>query len=229
MRPSIAKIGSGALLCVLLIDVGAARADEAPPAAPGTSDQSAPPLSAPGNLTKIEKPIPSPFHPRQRLTPATSVAAGAYCPNFGSTSLPYARWCAPSVRFGMDGKFADMHVALLFGDVLRYGALIGFEMGTPYFQLGNKRQRVALAIRGSFDLLIVGLGERVPGHYDDGLLAFSNTYGPHLSIALNPRAALEIRGAVGWTVGGFFANHEGFDRPAYGLVIESSLGVRISP
>jgi hypothetical protein len=163
------------------------------------------------------------------MTPAASIGTGLYCPNYGSQSLPYGRWCTPMLYFGLDGPFSDLHVSFLAGDVLRYGALIGFELGTPYYQLGNKRSRAALALRGSFDLLISGLGEPVPGHYDDGLLAFSNTYGPHLSVALTPKMALEIRGAVGWTVGGFFSNHDGFDRPEYKLVVESWLGLRVSP
>jgi hypothetical protein len=157
------------------------------------------------------------------------MAGGVYCPDYASPSLPYGRWCAGMIYLGMDGPFSDAHVSFISGDVLRYGALFGFELGTPYYQLGKLRSRAALALRGSFDLLIAGLGEHVPGHRDDGLLAFSNTYGPHVSVAISPRAALELRGAVGWTVGGFFAHHEGFDRPEYRLVVESWVGVRVSP
>jgi hypothetical protein len=226
---------SAAWAAVLCTGLGAASAEEptpplTPPPAPNTpAANEAPPLEPPAHLTKLDKPVPSPLHPRLRLLPAATLGGGVYCPDYGSPSLPYGRWCTPMIYFGLDGPFSDMHVSLLFGDVLRYGALIGFELGTPYMQLGGKRSRAAMALRGSFDLLIAGLGERIPGQYDDGLLGFSNTYGPHLSIAVSPRAALEIRGAVGWTVGGFFSNHDGFDRPEYRFVVESWIGVRVSP
>jgi len=233
MRRFQRTLAGAVVLCAAL--AGPAHADDPPPLmpAPAPTDQppspDAPPLEAPAHMTRLPRPIPSPLHPRMRLVPAATIGAGIYCPNYSSPSLPFGRWCTGMLYLGMDGPFSDLHVSFLSGDVLRYGALLGFELGTPYYQLGGRRSRAALALRGSFDLLISGLGERIPGHRDDGLLAFSNTYGPHLSIALSPKTALEIRGAVGWTVGGFFANHEGFDRPEYRLVIESWLGLRVSP
>jgi hypothetical protein len=119
-------------------------------------------------------------------------------------------------------------VALLLGDVLRVGAMFGFEIGSPYIQLGSRHQRVALAIRGSFDGIISSLGHHVPGRAGDGLLSFSNTYGPNLSVALSPTTAFEARAAVGWTVGGFF-DHAGFDKPVYGIACEGWLGLRFAP
>lgn len=227
------------LAAVLLLGAGPARAQDPPPVvpppdAPASGDAPAPAAPAPApagaiSVTRIPRPIPSPLHPRRRLTRGSTVAAGIYCPDFGSPVMPQGRWCTPQLHLGLDGPFADVHVSLLFGDVIRYGALLGFEIGTPYIQLGGKRQRGALALRGNFDLLIAGLGQPIPGRYDDGVLGFSNTYGPHFSIAVSPRASLELRGAVGWTVAGFFAHNEGWNRPQYGLVFESWLGLRISP
>ena len=201
------------------------------PMQPYTTPSEATPLvPAPPHLTLLPKPIPSPLHPRNRMTAGTSLGAGVYCPNLSTgSSNPYRSWCSAQLRLSMDGPFADMHAALLLGDQIHVGGLIGFEMGSRYMQLGH-RQRLAVALRGSFDLLIAKLGASVPGQFHDGLLGFSNTYGPHFSVAMNPRVAIELKGAVGWTVSGFWSNHEGFGRdPVYGFVAEGWIGVRFAP
>jgi hypothetical protein len=228
------------IAAVLALSAGPARAQDPPPVVPPPEAATSPPPSAttpPASadapaavtVTRLPRPIASPLHPRRRMMRGSTIGAGVYCPDLSTPLLSYGRWCTPQLHLGLDGPFADVHVSLLFGDVLRYGALIGFEIGTPYIQLGSKRQRGALALRGNFDLLIAGLGQPIPGRYDDGVLGFSNTYGPHFSIAVSPRASLELRGAVGWTVAGFFAHNEGWNRPQYGLVFESWLGLRMSP
>lgn len=193
-----------------------------------TSSQVPPAASATPMLTILPRPIPSPLHPRRRMTSGMSMGAGVYCPNFGSPSQPYREYCAAQLRVALDSPISDSHVALLLGDVLHVGGLFGFELGTPYMQLGSRRARVALALRGSFDGVISSLGHHVPGHADGGLLSFSNTYGPNVSVALSPHAAFEARAAVGWTVGGFFDDH-GFDRPVYGIAAEGWLGLRFAP
>lgn len=189
-------------------------------------EQGAPPADS-STVTKLPKPVPSPLHPRLRGLPATTMGAGVYCPNFGSRSQPYGSYCTGQIRMSSDSRFGDVHVALLLGDVLKVGAMLGFEMGTPYIQLGGKRSRLAMALRGSFDLVAVRLGKPIPGQADDGLLSFSNTYGPHMSIALSPSTALEIRGAVGWAVGGFWDNQDGFGKPVYAFVAEGWIGLRM--
>jgi len=232
-------------LSVSLLLSAAARADE--PAAPAAETPAVPAAETPAapidpyapgapappselpSLTKLERPVPSPLHPRHRMISASTMALGVYCPNFGSRSLSYGHYCTSQLHLGMDGRYGEIHASLLLGDVLRAGAILGFDMGTRYMQLGGKRSRVALALRGSFDVLAVKLGRAIPGQPDDGLLTFSNTYGPHVSIALNPRNALEIRGAVGWTVGGFWDNHDGFNKAVYALVAEGWIGMRFSP
>jgi len=238
--------GSYAGFAALLALGGAALADPAPapqttsaapaPEATTTSVTTAPAVVEPPasnqepNLTVLPKPVPSPLHPRRRLTKAMSISAGAYCPDVGSRTVTYGHFCAAQLRLAMDSRMGDMHGAVLIGDALRVGFMGGFELGSPYFQLGPRRSRVAMAIRGSFDGVISKLGQHVPGRYSDGYLAFSNTYGPNLSIAMNPNSAFELRGAVGWTVAGFFSDHDGFDhRPVYGIVAEGWLGVRFSP
>ena len=193
-----------------------------------TSREVPPEGSRTPTLTILPRPIPSPLHPRRRMTSGMSMGAGVYCPNFGSPSQPYREYCAAQLRVALDSPVSDTHVALLLGDVLHVGGLFGFELGTPYMQLGSRRARVALALRGSFDGVISSLGRHVPGHADGGLLSFSNTYGPNLSVALSPHAAFEARVAVGWTVGGFFDGH-GFDRPVYGIAAEGWLGLRFAP
>ncbi len=225
-------------LGVSLLLSAAARSEEPqdhgeahPPAAPidpYAAGAPAPPGDLP-SLTRLGRPVPSPLHPRLRGLSASTIALGVYCPNFGSRSLPYAHYCTAQLHLGMDGRFGEIHASLLLGDVLRVGAILGFEMGTPYMQLGGKRSRVALALRGSFDVLAVKIGRPLPGEPDDGLLTFSNTYGPHMSIALNPRSALEIRGAVGWSVGGFWDNNDGFNKTVYAFVAEGWIGMRFSP
>ncbi len=188
----------------------------------------APPAASVPVLTLLPRPVPSPLHPRRRMTSGVSMAGGAYCPNFGSASQPYREYCAAQLRVALDSPISDTHVALLLGDVLRVGGMFGFELGSPYIQLGSRKQRVALAIRGSFDGIISSLGKPVPGHADSGLLSFSNTYGPNVSVALSPTTAFEARAAVGWTVGGFFG-HDGFDKPTYGIAAEGWLGLRFAP
>ncbi len=233
----VAKVTAGSTATYLVKpDIATAQAPTPQPPSPAMEDLPPPPppplVSMPGqhHVTLLPKPIPSPIHPRNRMTPGMSLGAGVYCPDYGTRSVPYGSWCSAQLRVSMDGPFSDMHAALLLGDMVRVGGLVGFEMGTRYVQLGNRHQRLALAIRGSFDLLIARLGHPMPGQFDDGLLGFSNTYGPHFSIALNPRAQLEVRGAVGWTVGGFWSNHEGFKNdPVYGFVAEAWIGMRVAP
>jgi hypothetical protein len=219
------------VLGVVLTLAATAYADPKPDVSPDavSSGGPVPPSVTPPNLTILPKPVPSPLHPRRRMTQGYSMGAGVYCPNVGSHSVSSGDFCTAQLRLAMDGPMMDTHVALLLGDALRVGGLFGFEVGSPYFQLGTRRQRVALAIRGSFDGILSSLAVHVPGHYSDGYLAFSNTSGPNLSIAMSPHSAFELRGAVGWTVAGFFSDHDGFDKPVYGFVAEGWLGMRFAP
>lgn len=194
----------------------AAPAPEAPPAAPAST------------LTIVPRPVVLPFHPRLSGVPAMTLGLGVYCPNLsnGSRSAPWGSWCTGQLYLGADGPMGNVHVAFLAGASLRVGAKIGFDLGTRFFQLGRRSSKAAMAVRGSFDLLLAQPSGPIPGQADDGLLGFSNTYGPQFSVALSPRTSLEIHTGVGWTVTGFFDRHDGFDRPIYGFVCEGWIGMR---
>jgi hypothetical protein len=175
----------------------------------------------------LANPLLLTVHPQHRLQAGVSLSVGVYCPDLTQPSLPLGNWCTPRLRLAVEGFFADFHLALLAGPTLDVGGQIGFELGTPYFQLGGRTGHVALAIRTTLDGTIAHLHEAVPGLPSDGILGFGNSYGPNLSIAIG-RYALQARLAVGWTVNSFFNGNE-IQNPIYSLLIEGWIGVRFQP
>jgi hypothetical protein len=198
----------------------------APPAAPATpvvaETAVAADHAAVQPLHVIAQPVLSPYHPQHRATGGTNISLGVVCPDFSSGSIPYGNWCTPRLRLAVDGVFGDFHIALLAGPEIEIAGQIGFELGTPYFQIAHGR--AAIAIRTSVDGMLGALRIPVPGRPSDGLVSFGNTYGPNLSFAVN-RSTIEARAGVGWTVAGFFNGSEA-QPPTYGLLIDAWIGVR---